>query len=128
MAQCMRHAPLDVFTPSCLDMHGEYILTPPAGFRPYAKAVTNSDDQSSSDSSGSIPDTTFDPDRVDFTPAKLVNDVISVDSNTTEKIENLRLPSSEQESSTQSTFGTVTTNTTLSLVDFPPLLSLEKRP
>jgi hypothetical protein len=27
MAQCMRHAPLDVFTPSCLDMHGEYILT-----------------------------------------------------------------------------------------------------
>jgi hypothetical protein len=23
----MRHAPLDVFTPSCLDMHGEYILT-----------------------------------------------------------------------------------------------------
>jgi len=29
MAQCMRHAPLDIFTPSCLDMHGEYILTPP---------------------------------------------------------------------------------------------------
>jgi hypothetical protein len=28
MAQCMRHAPLDIFTPSCLDMHGEYILTP----------------------------------------------------------------------------------------------------
>jgi len=27
MAQCMRHAPLDIFTPSCLDMHGEYILT-----------------------------------------------------------------------------------------------------
>jgi hypothetical protein len=26
MAQCMRHAPLDIFTPSCLDMHGEYIL------------------------------------------------------------------------------------------------------
>jgi hypothetical protein len=24
----MRHAPLDIFTPSCLDMHGEYILTP----------------------------------------------------------------------------------------------------
>jgi hypothetical protein len=23
----MRHAPLDIFTPSCLDMHGEYILT-----------------------------------------------------------------------------------------------------
>jgi hypothetical protein len=23
----MRHAPLDVFAPSCLDMHGEYILT-----------------------------------------------------------------------------------------------------
>jgi hypothetical protein len=23
----MRHAPLDVFTASCLDMHGEYILT-----------------------------------------------------------------------------------------------------
>jgi len=22
----MRHAPLDIFTPSCLDMHGEYIL------------------------------------------------------------------------------------------------------
>ena len=29
MAQCMRHAPLDIFTPSCLDMHGEYNLTPP---------------------------------------------------------------------------------------------------
>jgi hypothetical protein len=29
MAQCMRHAPLDIFTPSCLDMHGEYILTLP---------------------------------------------------------------------------------------------------
>jgi hypothetical protein len=29
MAQCMRHAPLDIFTPSCLDMHVEYILTPP---------------------------------------------------------------------------------------------------
>jgi hypothetical protein len=27
MAQCMRHASLDVFAPSCLDMHGEYILT-----------------------------------------------------------------------------------------------------
>jgi hypothetical protein len=27
MAQCMRHAPLDIFAPSCLDMHGEYILT-----------------------------------------------------------------------------------------------------
>jgi hypothetical protein len=27
MAQCMRHAPLDIFTPSCLDMHGEYNLT-----------------------------------------------------------------------------------------------------
>jgi hypothetical protein len=27
MAQCMRHAPLDIFTASCLDMHGEYILT-----------------------------------------------------------------------------------------------------
>jgi len=27
MAQCMRHAPLDIVTPSCLDMHGEYILT-----------------------------------------------------------------------------------------------------
>jgi hypothetical protein len=27
MAQCMRHATLDIFTPSCLDMHGEYILT-----------------------------------------------------------------------------------------------------
>jgi hypothetical protein len=27
MAQCMRHAPLDIFTPSCLEMHGEYILT-----------------------------------------------------------------------------------------------------
>jgi hypothetical protein len=27
MAQCMRHAPLYLFTPSCLDMHGEYILT-----------------------------------------------------------------------------------------------------
>jgi len=23
----MRHAPLDIFAPSCLDMHGEYILT-----------------------------------------------------------------------------------------------------
>jgi hypothetical protein len=27
MAQCMRHAPLDIFALSCLDMHGEYILT-----------------------------------------------------------------------------------------------------
>jgi hypothetical protein len=61
----------------------------PASLRPYAKAVTNSDDQSSPDSSGSIPDTNFDPDCVDFTPAKLVNDDISMDSRTTEKIENL---------------------------------------
>jgi hypothetical protein len=28
MAQSMRHAPLDIFALSCLDMHGEYILTP----------------------------------------------------------------------------------------------------
>jgi hypothetical protein len=27
LAQCMRHALLDIFAPSCLDMHGEYILT-----------------------------------------------------------------------------------------------------
>jgi hypothetical protein len=27
MAQCMRHTSLDVFASSCLDMHGEYILT-----------------------------------------------------------------------------------------------------
>jgi hypothetical protein len=31
MAQCMRHAPLDIFAPSCLDMHGEYILTSVCG-------------------------------------------------------------------------------------------------
>jgi hypothetical protein len=28
MAQCMRHAPLDVFTPSCLDMHGDILTSP----------------------------------------------------------------------------------------------------
>jgi hypothetical protein len=27
MAQCMRHTPLDVFAPLCLDIQGEYILT-----------------------------------------------------------------------------------------------------
>jgi hypothetical protein len=27
LAQCMRHALLDIFAPSCLDMHVEYILT-----------------------------------------------------------------------------------------------------
>jgi hypothetical protein len=27
LMEAVRHAPLDVFTPSCLDMHGEYILT-----------------------------------------------------------------------------------------------------
>ena len=29
MAPCMRHVPPDIFAPSCCDMHGEYILTPP---------------------------------------------------------------------------------------------------
>jgi hypothetical protein len=27
----MRHAPLDIFAPSCLDKHGEYILTTLSG-------------------------------------------------------------------------------------------------
>ena len=42
MAQCMRHAPLDIFTPSCLDMHGEYILT--------HTLTSNTDSNSNSDS------------------------------------------------------------------------------
>jgi hypothetical protein len=88
-------------------------------FNPIAKAAANSDDQSSHDSSGSISDTSFDPDRDDTTTAKLDKDDISVDSNATEKIENLCLASSNQESSIESTSGSVTTNTTLSLVDFP---------
>jgi hypothetical protein len=42
MAQCMRHAPLDIFTHSCLDMHGEYILT--------HTVTSNTDSNSNSDS------------------------------------------------------------------------------
>jgi len=97
--------------------------TSPAGLRPFAKAVANTDDQSSQDSSGSISDTSFDPDRHDTTPAKLEEDNTSMDSNATETIENLRLTSSEQESSTDSTSGSATTNYTLSLADFPSLPS-----
>jgi hypothetical protein len=39
MAQCMRHAPLDVFAPSCLDMHGEYILTSGRSNWPYLRCL-----------------------------------------------------------------------------------------